>query len=324
MGLREQAGTGAALGLGLAALGRPGYINLGHDADVGADRSVEGMRRHAHAVLDAAWDLGIRYVDAARSYGLAERFLGAWLADRPGARDALRIGSKWGYAYTAGWQVDADQHEVKEHSLAQLQQQWSETCAELGTAPDLYQIHSVTPDSPALDDGPLLDQLATLRGEGVELGLTTSGPDQAAVVERSLEVDVDGQRLFASVQATWNLLERSVEGALAAAHAAGVEIIVKEALANGRLTARGDPAIWQPLRERADALGVGVDAVALAAARSQPWAGTVLSGAATVAQLASNAAAARIELSAEELGSWSGMAEQPKAYWATRAALPWT
>jgi hypothetical protein len=31
------------LGLGLAALGRPGYLNLGHGADLGTDRSVEAL-----------------------------------------------------------------------------------------------------------------------------------------------------------------------------------------------------------------------------------------------------------------------------------------
>ena len=59
------------LGLGLAALGRPGYINLGHGDDVGPDKSVAALRGRAHAVLDAAWARGIRYFDAARSYGEA-------------------------------------------------------------------------------------------------------------------------------------------------------------------------------------------------------------------------------------------------------------
>ena len=54
------------IGLGMAALGRPGYINLGHGEDI-ADRSVEAMRKQAHATLDAAWEAGIRYVDCARS-----------------------------------------------------------------------------------------------------------------------------------------------------------------------------------------------------------------------------------------------------------------
>ena len=68
------------IGLGLAALGRPAYINLGHEADLGPDRSPEALRARTHAVLDHAYEAGVRYFDAARSYGLAEEFLGTWLA----------------------------------------------------------------------------------------------------------------------------------------------------------------------------------------------------------------------------------------------------
>ena len=53
------------LGLGLAALGRPGYINLGHGADLNFEHTVAAMEARAHNVLDAAWDAGIRYFDAA-------------------------------------------------------------------------------------------------------------------------------------------------------------------------------------------------------------------------------------------------------------------
>ena len=55
------------LGLGMAALGRPGYINLGHADDMPGERGVDEMRSHAHAVLDAAYELGLRYFDCARS-----------------------------------------------------------------------------------------------------------------------------------------------------------------------------------------------------------------------------------------------------------------
>ena len=71
----------AQIGLGLAALGRPAYINLGHGEDV-ADPSVERMERTAHEVLDAAYEGGVRWFDAARSYGRAEDFLASWLASR--------------------------------------------------------------------------------------------------------------------------------------------------------------------------------------------------------------------------------------------------
>ena len=39
-------------------------------------------------VLDAAYGAGVRYFDAARSYGRAEQFLGSWLRARGLARRA--------------------------------------------------------------------------------------------------------------------------------------------------------------------------------------------------------------------------------------------
>ncbi len=119
------------LGLGMAALGRPGYMTLGHADDLEHDYSVAAMEAHAHSVLDAAWDAGIRYFDAARSYGRAETFLGTWLAARGHAPQEVTVGSKWGYIYTADWQVQAEEHEVKELSVENLRRQWQETTARL-------------------------------------------------------------------------------------------------------------------------------------------------------------------------------------------------
>ena len=48
------------IGLGLAALGRPAYITLGRDRDLGPARSVEELERRAHEVMDAAQELGVR------------------------------------------------------------------------------------------------------------------------------------------------------------------------------------------------------------------------------------------------------------------------
>ena len=82
------------IGLGLAALGRPGYINLGHAADLGRNYDVAVMQSHAHAVLDAAWLEGVRYFDAARSYGRAEEFLDTWLRARQIPPAEVAVGSK--------------------------------------------------------------------------------------------------------------------------------------------------------------------------------------------------------------------------------------
>ena len=115
------------IGLGLAALGRPGYINLGHSADLPAGHDVAAMEAHAHQVLDVAWASGVRYFDAARSYGRAEDFLGSWLRLRDISPADVVVGSKWGYIYTGGWRADADVHEVKDHSLATLRRQVGES-----------------------------------------------------------------------------------------------------------------------------------------------------------------------------------------------------
>src|SRR5438128_1997765 len=125
------------IGLGLAALGRPGYINLGHSDDLRGDLHVEAMQARAHAVLDLAWEAGIRYLDAARSYGRAEAFLASWLAARQIEPGEVTIGSKWGYTYTAGWKVEADRHEVKDHSLATFERQLAESRSMLGGQLDL-------------------------------------------------------------------------------------------------------------------------------------------------------------------------------------------
>src|ERR1022692_389651 len=220
------------IGLGLAALGRPAYITGGREDDL-PDRSVDGLRARTFSMLDAAYDSGIMYFDAARSYGKAEEFLGGWLAAR-GYADAV-CGSKWGYRYTGGWQLNADRQEVKEHTLAMFTTQLAQTRAALGDRLALYQVHSLTPESGLLDDRALLTALARLRAEGVIIGLTTSGPGQADALRRALPTTVDGRPLFTVAQVTWNLLEPSVAPAAAEAAAAGWTILIKEALANGRL-----------------------------------------------------------------------------------------
>jgi aryl-alcohol dehydrogenase-like predicted oxidoreductase len=316
------------IGLGLAALGRPGYINVGNARDLPAGHDVFTMEAHAHQVLDEAWALGIRYFDVARSYGRAEDFLGSWLRRREIPPGAVVVGSKWGYTYTANWRVDAEVHEVKDHSLSALRRQIRESGERLGKYLDLYQIHSATLESGVLDDTAVLKELAHLRESGTFIGLSVSGPRQADTVRRALGIEYDGQRLFSAVQATWNLLERSVDGALLEAHRAGVRVVVKEALANGILTERNDDPAMAPildvLRAEAARLATSVDAVALAAALARPWADRVLSGAATTHQLRSNLRALACELDDASETLLSGLAMDPHEYWARRASRPWT
>ena len=150
----------------------------------------------------------------------------------------------------------------------------------------------------------VLRALARLREEGLAIGLTTTGPRQADTIRRALAVNVDGMNPFQVVQATWNVLEPSSAAALAEAHAAGWGVIVKEALANGRLA--------------------GQDQLAFAMALRQPWTDVVLSGAVTAGQLHSNLRALTLTLTEQDIDAFRGVAEPPDTYWSKRAARQWT
>jgi aryl-alcohol dehydrogenase-like predicted oxidoreductase len=311
------------IGLGLAGVGRPAYLGAARDDELGADRSVEFLERRTHELLDAAYNAGLRYVDAARSYGLAERFLGTWLTDRARPPGDPAVGSKWGYTYVGGWSMDASVNEVKDQSVDALRRQYAESRAELGDHLLLYQIHSATWETGVLDDLAVLDELARLKEQGLAIGLTVSGPGQSDVIRQSLEMRMDGVRVFHTVQATWNLLERSAGEALGEAHEAGYGVIVKESVANGRLTGRGDRATGV-LQEIANDHGVNVDAVAIAAALANLWADVVLAGAIASDQLASNLEALSVQLSPADLAALAELSEPSKTYWARRQASPWT
>ncbi|WP_420122812.1 aldo/keto reductase [Nakamurella sp.] len=310
--------------LGTAVLGRPAYINTGSAGELPADRSVESYRAHTAVMLDAAVAAGVDWIDTARSYGRAEEFVGDWwraraAADPDWVTRAPTVSSKWGYRYVGDWDMQAAVHEVKDHSVAHFREQLALTRACLPRF-NLYQVHSLTLDSPLFEDDDLLRALGALRDDGVAIGFSSSGARQGEIIRRAMEIDVDGARLFSAVQATWNLLEPSAGPALREASRRELTVIVKESLANGRLVV--DPPA--ALRAAADRHGATVDAVALAAVAQQPWADRVLLGAAGVDQLHANLRADAVELAADELTALvAELAMDPADYWQDRSALSW-
>jgi aryl-alcohol dehydrogenase-like predicted oxidoreductase len=291
----------ARLGLGLAALGRPGYVTLNHASDLGGRYDPSTMELRTHDVLDAAFDAGIRYFDAARSYGRAEGFLASWLQKREIDPGEVMVASKWGYTYTARWSTSAAHHEIKDHSLRAFERQLSESLDRLGQYLSLYQIHSVTAESKTLEDDALIDAIARLRERGIRVGLTVSGPGQDLAIRRSLEH----------------------------AHAAGMKIVVKESLANGRLTEgnrQGDGVFSPPvarIRELGESRGTTIETLALAAVLTRPWANVVLSGAATVEQIRSNVAALELPYDNELEEELRSVCLTSAEYWRARSSFKW-
>jgi hypothetical protein len=156
------------LGLGLAALGRPGYINLGHGDDLGAQKDVatSSARRTPSSTPRTTADPLLRRRPLVRQGGGVPRLLARAARLGPGT---VTVGSKWGYTYTAGWRVDAEVHEVKDLSLATLR----------GSSPRAEPCSASSPPLPdPLGDarerrarGPgVLDELARLRETGLAIG----------------------------------------------------------------------------------------------------------------------------------------------------------
>jgi len=317
--------TSNKFGLGLAALGRPSYINLGHDKDFAGESSEEQMQQRTHTMLDAAWQAGVRYFDAARSYGLAELFLSNWLAKNPSKTRDLIIGSKWGYTYTANWDPNAKTHEVKEHSLRVLEKQWLETYELLENNLDFYLVHSATLDSGILDNKAVLERLSLLKSKNIMVGISTSGVEQAEILKRALAITIGGQRLFDVIQVTYNLFERSVTEQLKVAHKNGVLVIIKEGLANGRLTSRNNSNDLhiKAVKDMAKAYDTSMDTLSLAAIAQQPFVDIVLSGASTTEQLQSNLAAQRLTLQENIFDKLQDISQPASEYWTTRAKLHW-
>jgi aryl-alcohol dehydrogenase-like predicted oxidoreductase len=314
------------IGLGLAALGRPGYINLGHGNDLNFDYDLNVMQSQTFKMLDFAYKLGIRYFDVARSYGRGEEFLSHWIKANNDKND-FKVGSKWGYTYTADWKVDAEKHEVKEHTLDVLTRQYPESKKLLGDYLSVYHIHSATLDSGVLDNKEVIEGLWQLKESGVIVGLSLSGVGQSETLDKALEIQNGRDRLFQSVQVTWNLLEQSSTNVLKKASAEGCGIIVKEALANGRLTSRNGDSSFAGKKEILDKLSVkyncGLDALALACVLNQKWADIVLSGASTEEQLKSNVQSLQIKLEKKDIALLESLKEEPADYWSLRGQLQW-
>ena len=318
------------LGLGMAALGRPGYINLGRDAIFGdaQSRPLEKMQTQADLVMDNLFanSKEIPWVDCARSYGLSEQFVGKYLRKKKVAPDKVYCSSKWGYTYVADWNVSLEKgapHEIKDHSVDNFLKQVAETDEHIGEYIDLYQIHSATFESGVLDNEEIHRALHECRGKrGWKIGLSVSSPKQDKVLRRAMEIEVDGRKLFDSVQCTYNVLEQRPGPALMEAHNAGMDIIIKEGLANGRALRNAQ------ITQYAENLSCAPDALALGCILAQPFQPRVLSGAVTPEQLESNFGAEEVAKRLRDDLSllnkiMAACIMDSEEYWAERSALAW-
>eukprot|EP00435_Cladocopium_sp_Y103_P044255 s149_g12.t1 len=173
---------------------------------------------------------------------------------------------------------------------------------------------AILADGSVVTNQEVLNRLKALREEkGWKIGLSLSGVGQSKTLAKALQTGV-----FDSVQATWNLMEQSCGATLKEAHDAGLEIIIKEGMANGRILQRPE------LLEVSEKMKVAPDALALAAIMAQPFEPMVLSGAVTAQQLRSNLEALelcdRLKKDGDALRSlMTQLQTDPDAYWKERS-----
>lgn len=312
------------IGLGLAALGRPEYINIRDNNAI--DKSKTAFKNNTFTVLNEAYKLGVRYFDTAPSYGKGEAFLSEWNAATD-YKDVV-LGTKWGYTYVANWELGfSGQHEVKEHSLKKLLEQWQGSKKML---PKLkyYQVHSATFESGILENQDVLNQLFVIKKEtGLQIGISTSGANQKEILEAALKISIKNEILFDCFQVTYNVFEQSTFSVLQHILQSGKTVIIKEALANGRAFQNENfqhyNESYKLLKQLSDKYKVGVDAVALRFVMDSLKPNYVLSGASTMKQLKQNLKANDFVLSTSEIENLQKTPISNEIYWKERSKLAW-
>jgi aryl-alcohol dehydrogenase-like predicted oxidoreductase len=312
------------LGLGLAALGRPEYINIREDESI--DKSEIAFKQNTFSVLDEAYQLDVRYFDTAPSYGKGEAFLQEWIDTRK-HQDVI-LGTKWGYTYVANWELGYEgKHEIKEHSLNKLLEQW-EVSKKLLPNLKYYQVHSATFDSGILENEEVLNQLHLIKKQtGLKIGITTSGANQKDIIEAALKIQTENRPLFDSFQVTYNIFEQSTFSILKTILNTGRSVIIKEALANGRIFQNEKfqhySETYRILDQLSEKYGVGADAIALRFVMDNLQPTFLLSGASNLNQLQENLKAKSFHLTNPELSILESMVVSPDNYWQERSALSW-
>ena len=318
-----ESSTNYNLGLGTAALGRPQYINVRQERNKNID--LQGFKAMGFEVLEKAYQLGVRYFDTAPGYGLAEQLLLDWITSKNDP--TIQIATKWGYTYVANFNPDAKIHEIKEHSIDKLNEQWNVSKA---FVPNLkvYQIHSATLETSVLENEAVLNQLLVLKNEyKIEIGITTTGTNQIDVIKKALDITVDDVQLFDAFQVTYNVLDQSLYAMDAELSSQNKKVIIKEALANGRLF-RNDNfthynKLYDVLEELSKKYQVGIDAVALKFCQQTINNSIVLSGASNLAHLESNLKTTSFVLSDKDLQVLKDFQIETTNYWNERKQLNW-
>lgn len=311
------------IGLGTAAIGRPQYINIRTEATT--EFSLENFRRKGLEMLNNAYHQGIRYFDTAPGYGMAEQLLIDWITEKDDP--SIEVATKWGYTYVANFDPTSKIHEVKDHSLEKLNEQWEQSKMLLPFL-STYQIHSATFETGVLENEEVLRRLVKLKNKySILIGLSSTGVNQSEVIKKALDIEVDGKSLFDVFQVTYNIFDQSIAEISNRISSQNKRIVIKEALANGRVFPNEKypnyKTTYKILNDIAKKYRVGVDAIALRFCTDSIPVFKVLSGAANELHLSDNIKTTQFELEENDIEILKELKIAPSYYWNERRQLAW-
>ncbi len=312
------------IGLGTAAIGRPHYINIRQEK-TNESFDLASFKAKGKEVLESAYQQGIRYFDTAPGYGIAEEILLEWLQGK--SDNEIEIATKWGYTYTANFDINAKLHEIKDHGIEKLIEQWEVSKAFL---PNLstYQIHSATFETGVLENETVLAKLFELKKKhGIRIGLTTTSDNQVDVLKKALDIKKEGKLLFDVFQVTYNILDQSLATIINTLKEENCRVVIKEALANGRVFPNEKlphyKGMYEVLKGLASKYNVGIDAIALQFCTQTINPFIVLSGGSNEQQIGENLKTNSIELEEREIETLKGFGVNVQEYWLERKGLEW-
>jgi aryl-alcohol dehydrogenase-like predicted oxidoreductase len=261
-------------------------------------------RDRDYALLDAWLEAGGTVIDTAHVYegGDAERVLGRWLADRPGARERIVL-------VTKGAHPDGDRKRVTPEDIAA---DLRDSIERLGGPVDLYLLHR---DDPDVEVGEIVDALDAHRRAGEIRAFGVSNwtlpridAANAYAAERGVAgIACNSPHLSLAVQneAPWPDCLSATDAESRAWHErTGMPLLAWSAQANGFFAGASAPvydnAENRERRARAQELG-DPNAVALAWVLAQPFPTIAVIGPHSLEHLHASLAALDVELSPDEV-----------------------
>ncbi len=285
---------------------------------VGLGTNNFGLRvdeQGTRAVVDAALDAGVTFIDTADVYGNrggSEELLGKALEGR---RERVVLATKFGHAMSDDAPPNRGSREyVREAIDASLERLRTDVV-------DVYQYHRPDGVTPIEET---LGAMSELVDEGKVRYIGSSNFEAAQIVEADELARAHSWHRFVSAQNQYSLLERRVEEELLpVCERLGIGLLPYFPLASGLLTGkyrRGEPAPagsrlaarperltdevfdeLEALEAFAKELGRTLLDVAVAGLLAQPAVSSVIAGATKPEQVRANAAAADWELDEEDL-----------------------